>query len=116
MIFYISTDGDDIGTRVGRAALANREDEMVQLSGAIKRANQQIVSFALANGGKVLTEGGDECNLTIPGDRLDQIENLRQQWRDAAGATLSVGIGRNISEAGRALMAAKLRGKDQVVL
>jgi hypothetical protein len=42
---YVSFDGDSIGAKVGRASLANSEDEIRRISQAIERGNEIIKSW-----------------------------------------------------------------------
>jgi len=115
MKVYVATDGDSIGTQVGRAGLANDEEGMRRISDGIHVANGLITAFVLEHDGTMITSGGDESNFSISGEKLSLLPNLREQWAEAAGATLSIGVGQQISQAGMALMGAKLRGKDQIV-
>jgi hypothetical protein len=48
MKIYVTADGDDIGARVERLALANREDELSKLSASIKQfANMGMFGLLL---------------------------------------------------------------------
>jgi len=116
MDIYVAYDGDGIGTQVERAALQDDVVKLSRISEGIRRAGIIMNSFAIERGGRVISSGGDEGNLLIPASAVGELTKLREMYYEASGATLSVGIGRRLSEAGKALMAAKIRGKDRVVM
>jgi hypothetical protein len=111
---YVAFDGDKIGRMVGRASLANQVDEVRRLSQAIDNANHIWASWALSTGGTVIQVAGDEGRLSVPASRLDELPALRTQYAEAVGATVSVGVGMELSEADKALMYAKIHGGDKV--
>lgn len=111
----LSWDGDHIGRVVGRATLADNVDEVRRVDAAIRRGNEIFTSWALASGGSVVESGGDEGRIEIPAVVLDELPQVRHNYASAVGAPASVGIGKKLSESAKALMAAKLRGGDQVV-
>ena len=113
---YISGDGDGIRALVGKMSLADKEEDIARLGQAIDRGNGIFRSWALANDGKVIEIGGDEFRIKMPANKLADLPALREQYETATGATLSVGVGMRMSEADKALMAAKLQGKDRIQL
>lgn len=116
MNVYISIDGDGIGQKVGRASLANDVEDISRISQSIDRGNEIWKSWTLSTGGRVISMGGDECRMEIPADHLDDLPDLRNQYAETVGATVSVGVGMDVSEADRALLYAKVSGKDRIVL
>lgn len=112
---YISADGDNIGRMVGIAAQHDDESQVRILSSKIKEANKIFADWASFNGGTVIEDAGDEIRVKIDADHLKDLPDLKQRYQDFVGATLSIGIGTKLSEADKALLAAKLRGKDRIV-
>jgi len=115
MRLFIAADGDSIGKLVGQARLNDNIEEIRRVSQAIDKGNKIFESFALANGGSVIESGGDEVLIDIEATALKDLESVRNQYFSATNATISVGIGKKPSEASKALLAAKFRGKDRSV-
>lgn len=112
---FVSCDGDNIGREVGRAVLHDEPETLARISQAIERGQKILTSWAIAAGGSVLEAGGDEVTLQIPVDAIKDLPDVRHNYFTAVDCTLSVGIGKKLSEAAKALLAAKVRGKDRVV-
>jgi hypothetical protein len=115
MYLFVSTDGDSIGAAVGRMSLADDIVGIRQISHKIEQGNEAVKSWAISNGGTVISMGGDEARIQIPVDKIDDIEEIRKRYFDTVGATLSVGVGLQMSEADKALAIAKLHGKNRAV-
>ncbi len=111
---FVTFDGDNVGRLAGRAVLNNDAEELARISHRIDRGQAVIRSWAVAAGGRVIEAGGDEVTVQIPAEALKDLPAVRQTYHSAVDVTLSAGVGKKLSEAGKALMAAKLRGKDQV--
>jgi hypothetical protein len=111
---YLAYDGDGCGKKVGRAIMANDESALHEWSAKIDLGHEIVNHWVAENGGKRISGGGDEGSFKLPGEVAHHIEQLRKDYYYATKITISVGIGRTLSEAGRALLAAKFRGKDQV--
>ena len=112
---YVASDGDGIGNQVARAGLADDEDMLHDISERIESGNELIRSFVVEHGGRVISSGGDECDFSIPVEAVVDLESLRVDYNYMVGATLSLGVGELLSQAGKALDVAKLNGKDQIV-
>lgn len=116
MKVFVSCDGDSIGAAIGRAILTDDVGEVRRVDQAIIAGNELFTSFAQRSGGQVVECGGDETRFEIPAEHLGDLEAVRQQYADAVGATVSVGVGTKLSESAKALMISKIRGKDQITL
>jgi hypothetical protein len=113
---WIAWDGDRIGRLVGLATMHDQPEELARLSGAIDRGNRVFESWCVEGGGALVQMGGDEGRATVSAARLDRLEDVRARYQEATGATVSVGVGARLSEAAKALYAAKLRGGDRAVV
>lgn len=113
---FLSCDGDGIGQKIGRARLADDIPNLRILSQAIENGNDLLVNWAISQGGNAIEKGGDEALIEVPIKALPLIEEIRLKYKKTVGATLSVGAGKSPSESSKALMVAKLRGKDQTTL
>jgi hypothetical protein len=114
-MFYIAADGDGVGKKVGRAVLANDVDELHKISNRIDAAQDFILHWCKDVSGVKVSGGGDEFTAAVPQDALKKLEALRKSVEKSFGYTISVGVGKSLSEAGTSLLVAKLRGKDRIV-
>lgn len=108
-------DGDGIGKRHAKAILSDDLDQVREVSALITQGNNYIQEFVESNGGTWVSGGGDEGSFTAPAEFVDNLDQIRKDYEYMVGATLSIGYGSTISQAGKALLAAKARGKNQVV-
>ena len=111
---YLAYDGDDIGNAVARAEETDDEETLSEVSNAIKAGNDVFEEFILSQGGKMIQSGGDEGLGQVNSKALNLLEEFRENYKNVVGATVTVGVGEKISEATKARMLGKLRGKDQV--
>lgn len=113
---YLSYDGDGCGKKVGRAIIANDEVALNEISSKIDLGHEIVNNWVAKQGGRRISGGGDEGAFSIPKESSEGVEALRRDYHYATGITISVGIGKSLSEAGRSLLAAKFRGKDQIAI
>ena len=113
---YLSYDADSAGSRIGQAVLANDPDMLNEFSQKIGLGNEIIAKWAMAHGGIQYSSGGDQGVFAIPETAIEQIEALRKDYQFATGLTITVGIGKTLSESGKALIVGKFRGKNQIVI
>lgn len=114
-MIFISADGDGIGKKVGRAVIANDIEQLHKISNRIDAAQDFILHWAKHHDGIKISGGGDEFTAAIPKEAIDQLEGLRKDIEHAFGYTISIGVGKNLAQAGTALLVAKLRGKNCIV-
>lgn len=115
-VIIISCDRDGIGRVTGEARLRDDVEGVRRIDQAIGKGQKVLESWALSTGGSVIEAHGDEVCLELPAAALADLPGVRKLYHDATGATLSVGVGKTLSQSAKALLAAKLRGRDQVVL
>ena len=113
-VIFIAGDGDSIGSHVGQAILSDDIEGLHHISHAINQGQNMALEWTEQFGGEMISSGGDEFLMACPPDCLEHLEDLRAQYEQTVGATLSIGVGNKPSEAGKALLVAKLHGKDQV--
>lgn len=112
---YFSYDGDGIGRKVGRSILANDIDELRHISHLIEAGHALIQRWVKDRAGIWINGGGDEGNAAVAPEYVEELEQVRKDYEYLVGATISIGVGKSPSEAGRALLIAKLKGKNQIV-
>ena len=113
MDVYITWDADNLGQLVGRARLQDDVEEVRRVAQRVDQGNLIWRSWVESLGGSLIEMGGDEGAAVVPADHLDELEGIRGQYAGKVGASVSVGIGMRLSEASKALLAAKLTGKNQ---
>lgn len=113
-IIYVATDGDNIGASVERAALLNDIKEIKKQDRLIRKGNNIIRSWVKKRKGTIYIDGGDDISFTLHKKYLPELESMRKDYHDATGYTLTVGVGKSISEAAHAMVYGKLKGKNQI--
>jgi hypothetical protein len=114
-MLYMAYDGDNAGRLVGRAILSNDPKSLHEVSQRINLGHEIVKRWVEGYGGEVISGGGDEGTFSIPRSAVEAIEELRKDYEFATNLTMSIGTGSNLSEAGKALLVAKFRGKNTVV-
>jgi hypothetical protein len=113
--WILAYDGDNAGRLVGRAILSNDAAALGEVSDRINLGHEIVKKWAMEHGGGIISGGGDEGTFHLPHEALDHVEQLRNDYHFATRLTMSVGVGKTLSEAGKSLIVAKFRGKNQVV-
>lgn len=116
MNVFCAFDGDGIGKIVGASRLVDDIVELRRVNSAINAGNHLFESFCASKGGSWIEGGGDEGCFELPAEYLPEVPSVAKQYAQIVGATVSVGIGMKLSESSKALLVAKLRGKDRIVL
>lgn len=112
---YMAYDGDNAGRLVGRSILADNPDALHEVSERIQLGHEVVRRWVESHGGQIVSGGGDEGIFSIPADAIHSVEELRNDYKFATNLTATVGIGQTLSEAGKAMLVGKFRGKNQVV-
>src|SRR5882672_2569773 len=114
MQVFVAFDGDDIGKRTGRAVLANDVGEVTRVSQAITAGEDLWRSFAVGYGGQMISWGGDEGSFAIDASHLAEMPQIAKRYSQLVGATVSVGVGMLLGDAAKALLIAKVKGKNRI--
>lgn len=117
---FVAIDGDNIGQQVGQSVLHDDPSTLAEISQKLTAGLEAVRQWTEMHQGQVVSLGGDEGvlmfhNVEDEDAFLDEIENLRQIYLQTTGATMTAGSGSSLSEAGKALLAGKLSGKDMIV-
>lgn len=113
---YIAWNGDHVNRQVGRMAMRDDVEGLRRVSSAIEAGNDSWRSWIEAHNGAVITCGGDEGRAYMPGELLADLKQMRERYKEVVGASVSVGIGTELSEAEKALSVAKIRGGDRALI
>jgi len=115
-LLYIAYDADNAGRKIGRAILADDPEQLKQDSERIELGNEIVAEWANKWGGVSYSSGGDQGLFSAPQEALEELEQLRNDYQFATNLTMTVGVGASLSEAGKALMVGKFRGKNMIVI
>ncbi len=111
---YVAFDGDSAGRQVGQAILMDDIETLHDVSNRITAGSLAIKEWVEQNGGHMISFGGDEGTFMIPAEAASRLEQARRAFKMSSGLNSTFGVGHSISQAGKALIAGKLSGKDQV--
>jgi hypothetical protein len=111
---FVVVDGDRIGNSAATPLLRNEIDEAIRVSKIIHKGQNFIEHWTRQHHGQVLIDGGDNSVLKI--GRTARLEKLREGYAKTTGFTLSIGVGLTTETADKALVVAKWRGRDRVVI
>lgn len=114
-IVYMAYDGDNAGRLCGRAILADNPDALHEISDRIALGHEVVKRWVEGHGGQFISGGGDEGVFSIPYEAVQSVDELRADYQFATNLTATVGIGKTLSEAGKAMLIGKFRGKNTVV-
>jgi len=112
---FISLDADNAGRHIGQAVLMDDVQKLHDMSNKIEAGNQAVKNMILSLGGQIITSGGDELTAILDPKYESKIEEIRKKYEEASGFSASLGFGNTLSQAGKALIAAKLTGKNKSV-
>lgn len=111
---YVSFDGDSIGNKVAQAEALDDEPAIQDISSRIRAGGDLFHKWVQRHDGVELEQGGDEGLAKVPEKALEDLETFREDYKRVVSASVTVGVGKKISEATKARMLGKLRGKDRV--
>ena len=114
-LVFISFDADSAGQLIGKAVLNDDPEEMAAVSERIELGNRLFNRWIRERNGKTYSSGGDQGVYSVDEKYINELEELRIDYHYATKLTVSIGIGKHLSESGQALLMAKLKGKDQIV-
>jgi midasin len=112
---YVAINGDDVGERIGNAIAQDDHEGLASASSSIKGAHDSVDQWAESVGGKKITGSGDEAIYLLPEEALNDLDSIRDSYKEQSGHGLTVGVGSSMSEASKALIYGKLNGKNQTV-
>jgi hypothetical protein len=112
---YISGDADNLGNEVARIEAMDDEAGIREIGERINSGQELFKQWIERMGGEVIEQGGDEFLGKIADLDAKKLEAFRSAYAKLVGTTLTLGVGRKISEATRARFYGKLTGKDRLV-
>jgi len=114
-LVFFSWDGDGIGNSIARAERSNDPQKVSEMSRRIEAGQLVLLDWVVRANGKIVQSGGDEGLAQVNSKALETVEEARDSYRKAVGATLSIGVGADLKQATEARMLAKLKGKNQIL-
>jgi GNAT superfamily N-acetyltransferase len=109
-------DADNAGNKISQAERTNDLDRVRAVSGKIQAGQDAIKNWLVGHGCQIIQSGGDEGAFQFSSDLMEQLKEMRAEYRKASGFSCTVGVGRKVSEAVDARAVGKLRGKNQLVV
>jgi hypothetical protein len=114
-LLFVSYDADSAGQKIGRAILSDDPIKLKDASDRIVLGNELFERWANKWGGKSYSSGGDQGLYAVPIEAVGELEQLRSDYAFSTGLTVTVGVGKSLSESGKALLVGKFRGKNTLV-
>lgn len=111
---FVSIDGDNIGATVEQAAMTDDLDTIRKQSKLIAAGQELLRRFARQNNADIYIDGGDDISFVGPESIKAKLHALKDAYRKLTGYTVTIGIGKTISQAGHAMLYGKLHGKNQI--
>ena len=112
---YLAGDADNAGQLVGQSVLMDDVQQLHDISQKIEAGSKLIKDWVLANNGQIVSIGGDEITAILDPSLESQVEEIRSKYKELTGFSVTIGIGNTLSQAGKALIAGKLSGKDMLM-
>ena len=116
---FIAADGDDVGSRIELFILKGQMAELKEYSEKFNSSIDWLIDMLIAEfNATIYLKGGDSIlvGMLNAAEIYNLIENLRQQFSQKSGNSLSVGIGHSPLDAYLALKYAKASGKNCIRL
>lgn len=112
---YIAINGDDVGARIGAAITNDDHEALSQASSSIQNAHDSVDQWIESIGGKKISSAGDDAIYLAPEQAVNDLDSVREQYKQESGHGLTVGVGASMSQAAKALIYGKLNGKNQTI-
>lgn len=112
---FIAINGDDVGSRIGQAIANDDHDGLTQATSAIQNAHDSIDKWINSVGGKKISSAGDDGIYMVPDQAVNDLDSIREQYKQESGHGLTVGVGASMSQASKALIYGKMNGKNQTI-
>jgi hypothetical protein len=112
---FVAINGDDVGSRIGDAIANDDHEGLAQASSSIQGAHDTIDQWVNSVGGKKISSAGDDAIYMVPDNAVNDLDDIRAQYKEESGHGLTVGVGASMSQASKALIYGKLNGKDQTI-
>ena len=109
----LTFDADAIGQLVKPVRQADNIDEVRRISQAIARGEEIFRSYALVNGGNWVEGGGERGCLEIPAVALNDLDQVKVNYKSATNLTVSIGLGKTLTDSRKALAISKLDGSNK---
>ncbi len=116
MSAFISFELDHTTARLNRTSLEGDADEVRKIAQQLEHTNEIWCDFSMNNGGVIIFLAGPEGRFSLPPDKLDELPTMVRRYADANEDTLSVGVGMDLQQSVKALLASKLLGGDRTTM
>ena len=107
---------DHLDREADKATAEDRVDDLSKLSQRVHSGDDLFKLWAEAKGGRAIAIGNGDGRLEVGADHLEEISQLKEQYNQEVGSTCSVGVGKKLSEAEKALTYAQRTGGNSIEL
>lgn len=111
---YVSIDADNAGNKVALAEADDDENEARRISNRINAGLNLFTDWVKEQDGYLIESGGDEGLARVKKLDTKALKKFAKEYADLTGFTLTIGIGKKLSQATRARMLGKLKGKNRI--
>lgn len=111
---YISIDADNAGNKISQAEQKNDEKAARKISNRINAGLTLFKNWVKHHNGYIIELGGDEGLAKVGNLSLRELKKFVEEYKDLTGFTLTIGIGKRMSQATNARMLGKLKGKNRI--
>ena len=111
---YISIDADNAGNKIALAESKDDENEARRVSNKINAGLNLFKEWIKNSEGYIIELGGDEGLGKIPEFSLKKLKSFAREYSDLTDFTLTIGVGKKLSQATKARMLGKLKGKNRI--
>lgn len=110
MRLFLAFSGNNIENFLKQAKQNDNAEEVRRLAYSFEKGNKILESWALSTGGSIIESSLPSVLLEIDAYCLKDLETIKKQYESTASTTLSVGVGKKLSEASSALLIAQTKG------
>lgn len=107
---------DHLDREADKATAEDRVDDLSKLSQRVHQGDDLFKLWAEAKGGRAIAIGNGDGRLEVGADHLEEISQLKEQYNQEVGSTCSIGVGKKLSEAEKALTYAQRTGGNSIEL
>lgn len=91
-------------------------DDLSQLNQRIHQSDGILKAWAQRCGGRAIAIEAGSGVLEVTADHLTELESLKDQYKQELGTSVSIGVGRELADAQKALQLASKSGGDRIEL
>lgn len=116
MKVYVAWSVDHLEGLTAAALMSDNVEELRRISGDIRRASENLKAWAMATGGSPILDLNLLGVVQVPPDKMPELPEIAQRFRDISEGSISVGVGMSLSESYVAMKHSQKGGGDRISL